>query len=444
MSDNNDIFIDLSNPDLYASKWHIKALNDTSRYLILYGSRGSGKSHVVAQKCVKELISPEYCCWLLLRKQSNTVLKSMYNLIKSIIIDWGLYEYFDFNKTDKTITCKLTGNTANGLGLDDPDKMKSFVNPTVAWGEEGDAISYDDFIKVNTSLRGSRNLQFILTFNPEDENSWINDEFFPAKKTYEKEDGKFVMVESKKPKTKIYHLNFEINRYCNKEEADTYRSLEFGKRRAYYLVFCLGLWGGKVEGLVFDDVVYHDGGWDKYPSVDERKKYGHGVDFGFTNDPSTLTECCIAHGEIHLRCHMYQTGLVNTVNENKLGQKSIEGELRKINFDKSNKIIADSAEPKSIADLNNSGFWVVRADKPAGSIKYGINLLQGYIINVYTKGAKDPLKYEFKHYSYPKKKDGGYAEKPNDRDNHCIDGVRYWALKNLGIKNEDEVLIKFF
>ena len=88
-------------------------------------------------------------------------------------------------------------------------------------------------------------------------------------------------------------------------------------------------------------------------------------------------------------------------------------------------VIADSAEPKSIADFKAYGAFIRPADKGPDSVRYGIKWLQG-LNHIYIDKKKCPETYrEFVNYEYEQDKDGNFISSYPDEDNHSIDAVRY-------------------
>jgi len=85
--------------------------------------------------------------------------------------------------------------------------------------------------------------------------------------------------------------------------------------------------------------------------------------------------------------------------------------------------VADSAEPKSIEEIRRLGINIVGAEKGVDSVRFGIQTMKGFKINV-TKSSTNLIK-ELRNYSYEKTKDGEYVDKPIDNWNHGIDAIRY-------------------
>lgn len=408
-----------------SSKYYIPIMQSRHRYNVLFGGRSSAKSHTIASKAVLLLRSESNfkgCC---LRKVYADVKDSQFSTMESIIDENGWSDEFHITKSPLEITHIATGNKMLARGLDKAHKLKSINNLTWLWIEEADEIKLEDFIKSDTSVRHPDNktlLQTVLTFNPESEEGWINEYFFPPKHTYEKDDGSHTYIKSTVSDTLILHSTYKHNDFCSQGNIDVIQRLEkLGKDSNYYRVYVLGLWGNALKGLVFENVNYVD----VFPNRDDCKHFGFGLDFGFTNDPTAIVKCALKGGEIYLQEMTYKTGLVNA------GQDSISQHLNTFT-QSTDLIVADSAEPKSIAELQREGHKVIGVKKGKDSIEAGINLMKQYPINVV--GDSPNLKKELKSYKYQENKDDAQSEfsnKPIDAWNHILDASRYWCWHNL-------------
>jgi len=159
---------------------YIPYLNNTARYLILFGSAGSGKSHFTAQKIILRLLTEPKHRFLCIRKVANTLRSSVYQLILDTIHDLGIYNEFDVNKTEMRFTHRITHNEILLAGLDDVEKLKSIAGITGVWIEEATELIDSDFDQLDIRLRGEtiNYKQIILTFNPVNEKNWIKKRFF--------------------------------------------------------------------------------------------------------------------------------------------------------------------------------------------------------------------------------------------------------------------------
>ncbi len=173
---------------------------------------------------------------------------------------------------------------------------------------------------------------------------------------------------------------------------------------------------GKVEGLVLTD-------WDivdTLPTFEEWKMSAYGLDFGFTNDPSALEHVVLAHGELWIDELIYSTGLTNPEIADRAKERGISHQEQ---------IIADCAEPKSIRELQAHGLWVAPSPKGADSIVSGLDILKRYHIHVTRRSIG--IISNLRAYKWDKDRDGNPTNKPEDKNNHGIDAIRYVALAKL-------------
>ena len=418
-----------------SSKYYKPILISRHRYNVLFGGRSSAKSDTACQKMINLCREEVGFKGVAIRKVYNTLKDSCYSKLVSIINRNGWENEFYCIKSPLEITHISSGRKIIFRGLDEAEKIKSLDDPTVIWIEEALEITSDDFVKVDTSIRSSNQetlKQMIITFNPENEEHWINKRFFPHKSQYEKEDGSHTFIKSREPNTLLLHTTYKHNDFCVGEDIKTITRLKnaYGEESNYTKVYVYGLWGNALKGLVFENINYVK----KMPAKEDCKIYGYGLDFGFTNDPTAIIECALAHGELWAREVTYKTGLVNS------GSNSICSELKSDGV-KNEEIIADSAEPKSIAEIKKEGFSIKGVDKGKDSIESGITLMKKYKINIVESSTN--LIKEFKSYKYKENKDQSESEfsnKPIDAWNHGIDAFRYWCWSNLGKKKEFKVL----
>jgi phage terminase large subunit len=159
------------------------------------------------------------------------------------------------------------------------------------------------------------------------------------------------------------------------------------------------------------------------------KKHFFGLDFGFTNDPTALIEIVFAHGELWFDQLIYKRGLTNIINHQNPRQPSIQGMMIENNVPKDKIIWADSAEPKSIADLRNCGYNVRPAVKGPDSVIVGIETLLRYNLNI-TERSVDMIK-EKNNYKWKDSKEGKATNEPIDAWNHAWDGSRYGVVMEM-------------
>ena len=174
---------------------------------------------------------------------------------------------------------------------------------------------------------------------------------------------------------------------------------------------------GKLTGLIFPDYRIVD----KMPERFEMKVHGYGLDFGFSADPTALIECALAHGELWTDQIIYNRGMTNPM---------IASAAKDAGITRKDLIIADSAEPKSIAELRQHGVTCIAAQKGKDSVNFGIQWLQH--VNIIVDSSLTELINELTVYKWQEDKDGNTLPKPVDRDNHLLDGLRYSLEIEMG------------
>jgi len=166
---------------------------------------------------------------------------------------------------------------------------------------------------------------------------------------------------------------------------------------------------GSIQGVVFNN-------WQTIEALPkEAELVGRGMDFGFTNDPTTIIDIYKYNQKYILDERLYKTGLTNS---------DIWNEFKRLQLDNSIVTIADSAEPKSITELSRLGMKIQGAIKGADSIKFGIQKMQQEDFLVTDRSVN--LIKELRMYSWATDREGNSLNKPIDDYNHTIDSVRYY------------------
>ena len=172
---------------------------------------------------------------------------------------------------------------------------------------------------------------------------------------------------------------------------------------------------GSVEGLIYTR-------WTtvaNMPSPFKREFYC--IDFGFTNDPTAILRVRLSNGELWVEELAYRTAMLN---------RDIVNCLQDNNVPRNAQIVCDSAERKSIAEINNvGGFRATACIKGQGSVVSGISAVQAYKINV-TENSLSVIN-ELRNYSWKRDANGNYFNEPIDRYNHALDALRYGVTTYL-------------
>lgn len=387
------------------NKGYREHLRDFSRVQIFYGGSASGKSVFLAQRAVIDVMGGGRN-FLVCRQVARTLRGSVIQEINRVINEWGLAKLFDINKTDGTITCK-NGYQIIFVGLDDVEKLKSLTPArgalTDVWVEEATETSHNDIKQLLKRQRGGDEAipkRLVMSFNPILQSHWIYQEYFASigwtdNQTEYRGDG-----------LSIFKTTYRDNRFLT---SDDIAGLENEKDKYFYDVYTLGRWG-VLGSVIFTNWRVEDLSAMRAQFTNPR----NGLDFGYSSDPAALWVAHYdrAHKTIYLYDELYETGLTNDV----LAER-IKGKIGE------QVVMCDSAEPKSIAELQNYGVAAGAAVKGRDSVLYGIQWLQQQTIIVDSKCLN--AQGELRQYHWKEDAGGNALPIPVDRNNHLIDAGRY-------------------
>lgn len=380
-------------------------LSNQNRYQILFGGSSSGKSVSLAQRTVLDVFGGKRN-YLVVRNTQKTLRQSCYNEIVKQIGEFELTPYFDVNKSDLVITCRLNRRQILFAGLDDPEKIKSITPAsgviTDVWIEEATECERSAVKQLDKRLRGVSEVtkRLTLSFNPILRDHWIYTEYFDIWR----DDAQY--VESAERNLSILKTTYKDNRFLM---PDDIWNLENESDPYYYEVYTLGNWG------VLAAVIFRNWRVEDFSAIEHRfPSYRHGADWGFGVDPFAYVK--IHYDKTRKRlyvCHeICGVGLLNE--ESAKLVRPLSGQDR---------VVCDSAEPKSIAEWRQFGINAAGAEKGPGSIEHGIKFLQGLEIIIHPRCQQ--AKNEFSKYKYKQDKNGSALPIALDRDNHIIDAIRY-------------------
>ena len=411
-------------------------LNHGHRRYVFAGGRGSTKSSFVGGVCIPLLImaNPDIHA-LCFRKVGNTIQTSIFPQVVWGIYKLGIDSLFHIPKTYSTpITYLPTGQKIVFMGLDDPNKVKSVKLPFgyigINWFEELDQYAGENELRkvTQSTKRGGEKFWDFRTFNPPiSKNNWAN-EFVEDCEIYRPDDTLIV---------RNTYLDVP-EAWLGEEFITEAEELKEKNERAYiheYLGVPIGT-GGDVFPNVEDmdmtqpqQIVDANGNVTLgKPLIETFSNIYNGIDWGFALDPFRFVRMHFDVARLDLYIFAEHTA-VKTRNEDVFNELYRERKLVK----PSELVIADSAEPKSIADFRAYGAFVREADKGPDSVRYGIKWLQG-LRHIYIDKRRCPDTYkEFTEYEFEQDKDGNFISAYPDENNHSIDAVRYalqkWANK---------------
>lgn len=316
----------------------------------------------------------------------------------NIMVDTGNYRDANFNKSD------LKYRFANGsfiefFSADQPDKLRG-ARRDVLFINECNNVNFEAYIQLSI-----RTKKFIyLDYNPTSE-FWVHTELINDP------DSDFTILTYKDNEALDSAIVREIEKAREKGKTSSYWA-------NWWKVYGLGQ-VGSLEGVVFSN-------WSQISDIPpDAELLGYGMDFGFTNDPSTLVAVYRYNGKLLVDELIYRTGMLN---------KDIIRELDRLDISRNKTIWGDSAEPKTIEEIRRAGFNIKAVTKGTDSINFGIAILQGFQLLV-TQNSTNLIK-ELRNYVWDKDKTGAKINKPVDAYNHGLDALRYFAMMELKRKVE--------
>lgn len=400
------------------------------QYFNLAGGRGSGKSSFISLEIVSGIMQDATGTSnaIVFRRTAATMRESVFSQIAWAIDTLEANHLWRGNVSPMQYTYLPTGAQIIFRGLDDNSKLKS-IKPkkgtfAYVWFEEFAELQGEKFTRnvMQSVVRGGNDFRVFRSFNPPiSKSNWAN---------------QFILQADPKALTLVTNYTQIPAEWLGKAFIYEAERLKEINPRAYqheYLGEAIGS-GGEV-----------------FPNIDVREITAEelenlsyiycGLDWGFSVDPYAFIR--LAYDKrtdtIYLLNEIYKKHCSNKeIAENiKAGGFDYTGQLiQGISFSEYREkqiIIADAAEPKSIADLRNEDLKVIACKKYAGSVLYGIKWLQHRRIIIDPKRTPNALR-EFTQYEYVTTKDGEFLADVPDKDNHLIDATRYALDRLINIK----------
>lgn len=374
-----------------------RLFDDDWREAAIYGGRYSLKSHTVARVLLilgrqKQM---RFGCF---REFQNSIAESSHQLLKDLI---NLYELHDYKVTENSIINSTTKTEFLFKGLHHNEQsIKSIEGIDIAWVEEAQTVSKAS-IEVLTPTVRKPGSKIIYTYNRLLENDPVHER----------------LVIEGRPNTLIINVNYDVAEKYGYLPEEIKNEIEDDKlnRPALYK----HKWLGEPNSL--ERRVYKD--WIQIDSIPhEAKLVRRGLDFGYTSDPTSIVAIYEYNGGYILDEEIYRKGMKNN---------DIAAFLK--NADQPNTLVTgDSAEPKSIAELQEFGINIlgvkkVGGDDPLGNKKtfkqFMIDFVGRQRISV-TKRSHNIWR-EYLGYLLKEDKDGRILNDPEDGNDHAMDSIGY-------------------
>lgn len=372
------------------------------RYRAVKGSRRSKKSKTMALWTIYNLMKYPESNMLVVRKTYRTLKDSCFTELKWAIKRLKVEKQWTVKESPLEMTYIPTGQKIYFRGLDDPLKITSIAVEVGVlswmWIEEAYEITKEeDFDTLAESMLGDCPpglfKQITLTFNPWNEKTWLKKRFF----------------DDPDEDTLAITTNYKCNEWLSEADISVFEKMRERNPRRYQ-VAGLGDWG-IVDGLIYEN-------WREQSfTLDGIKncKSAFGLDFGYTNDPSAFFVGFVDldNRRLYVWDEFYEKGMSN---------RDIYTTVVRCGYSKE-RIVADSAEPKSIDELKGMGLRISGARKGKDSVLNGIQWIQDFEIIIHPRCVN--FITEISNYTWDTDKFGNNLNRPIDAFNHLMDAMRY-------------------
>ena len=360
------------------------------KIIIEQGGTRSGKTYnillwIIFSYCTNQRNKIVTIC----RKTFPSLRASVLRDFITILRDNKMYSEEAHNKSSSEYV--LYGNLIEFISLDQPQKVRGrkrdllFIN-------EANELFWEDWQQLLFRTNG----RIILDYNPSDEYHWIYDKVIP------RDDADF------------YQTNYLNNPFLDKNIVQEIERLKDTDEQ-YWQIYGLGI-KGITKATIFRYV--------EVSKIPEQAKFlSYGMDFGYTNDPTTLIGIWVDEFNLYVKEYLYRT-MMTTNDINKfLLSLNIQREM----------IYADSQEVRLIDELRRMGWNIRPSIKGRDSVNAGIDLLKRYKLHI-TKDSENAI-LEFRNYKWREDKSGKTLNIPIDEHNHLIDSLRYGTYSILSKPN---------
>lgn len=397
-----DTNINLKVANVYKPLW-----KNAKRRNYIYGGRGSGKSHDVAEYCLFRAYQAKIKV-LCTRELQNSIADSVYSLLKNKITDMHLDFFFTVYKD------RIVGNNGSEFifkGIhNNVSEIKSMENISIAWLEESQSLSRESIDVIVPTIRAPGSI-LIFTFNP-----------------YKDNDPIYMEMKNATEDDLVIKANYSDNPWFPEELR---LEMERDKKNDYQKY--LWVWEGECLGLSDAQIFRGKYVVENFETL-KNADFHFGADWGFANDPTTIVRSFIVGNDLYIDmcagkvgCDLEDTpSLFNEVQGSSIYP-----------------IYADSARPETISFMRSKHYNVIAAEKWNGSVEDGIQYLRSFsCIHIHERCKA--VAEEFDLYQYKVDRQTGEVLRiPVDKFNHYIDAIRYSLTVPMRSANNGKVYDNF-
>ena len=380
----------MTKPKIQTNIVYKHLVNTNKKIVVEQGGTRSGKTYnillfIIFHYCTQNNKKIVTICRKTFPSLRATVMRDFIEILNTYEI------YRDENHNKSNSEYHLFGNLVEFTSLDQSQKIRGrkrdllFIN-------EGNELYWEDWQQLIFRTQE----RIVIDFNPSDEYHWIYDNVIT------REDCAFF---------KTTYLDNPFLEDVIKDEIERLKETD----DQYWQIYGLGERATSIS-TIFKYVETKQIPFDA-------KLVAYGMDFGYSNDPTTFVSVFTLNYNLYIKEHLYRTQM--TTND-------IHTFLKEQNLLK-NPIYADSAEPRLIAELRRMGHNIFPSLKGKDSINAGIDLLKRYKIHI-TSDSNNAIQ-EFRNYKWKEDRAGKLINVPEDKHNHIIDPTRYATYSLLSRPN---------
>ena len=365
------------------------------RKKVIQGGTSAGKTFGILPILIDRCIRTPYLETSVVSESIPHLRRGAMKDFLKIMIETNRFRDNQWNRSSLKYTF-TNGSYIEFFSVEQPDKLRG-ARRNVLYVNEANNVPFEAYQQLSIRTSGDIWIDFNPTAN-----------FWAHKEVANRPDSDFITLTYLDNEALPQTIVDDIESARERAKTSEYWS-------NWWKVYGLGQIGS-LEGVCIKE-------WKEIKLPLEARLLCYGMDFGYSNDPSTLIALYKYNDAYIFDEVIYQKKLLNSDISDLFKTHSINGI-----------VYADSAEPKSIAELRTYGHKVLPCTKGKDSIVYGINLINQNKIFV-TSRSKNLIK-ELQSYTWMKDREGNTINKPIDSFNHCIDAARYAITSQLQTPNK--------
>ena len=365
------------------------------RKKVIQGGTSAGKTFGILPILIDRCIRTPYLETSVVSESIPHLRRGAMKDFLKIMIETNRFRDNQWNRSSLKYTF-TNGSYIEFFSVEQPDKLRG-ARRNVLYVNEANNVPFEAYTQLSIRTSGDIWIDFNPTAN-----------FWAHKEVVAQQDADFITLTYLDNEALPQTIVDDIESARERAKTSEYWS-------NWWKVYGLGQIGS-LEGVCIKE-------WKEIKLPLEARLLCYGMDFGYSNDPSTLIALYKYNDAYIFDEVIYQKKLLNSDISSLFRSHDINGV-----------VYADSAEPKSIAELRTYGHKVVPCTKGKDSIVYGINLINQNEIFV-TSRSKNLIK-ELQSYTWMKDREGNTINKPIQNFDHCIDACRYAITSQLQTPNK--------